>query len=148
MDNPEKQTVSVDHAGVFRRIAALVYDSFLIGAIWFGLAGIAVILNHGEALPSWANHYLLFPALVLSTFLFYFWFWTHGGQTLGMRAWRLRILSNNNKTPSLAQCLKRFTVAILSLGSGFLLCFVNKEKRSLHDLLSSTHIVLMPKEIY
>jgi len=148
MNTPEKITQSVETAGVFRRLAALVYDSFLIGAIWFAISGIGVSLNGGEAPPSWANHYLLFPSLIIATFLFYFWFWTHGGQTLGMRAWRLRILSTETNTLTFSQCLKRFFFSVVLIGAGFFYCFFNKDKLSLHDLLSNTRVVLMPKEVH
>lgn len=127
---------------------ALVYDIFLIVAIWFAIAGLGVGLNGGEELPSWANHYLLFPALILSTFLFYYWFWTHGGQTLGMRAWRLKIINLDKTQPTLAQCLKRFSAAVLPAGLGFLLCPFHPEKKSLHDIVSGTQIILLPKEVF
>jgi len=146
MNESSKATITVEPAGVFRRIAALVYDAFLIGAIWFAVAGIGVAVNGGEAMPPWANHYFLFPALIIVTFLFYFWFWTHGGQTLGMRAWRLKILNLEKNPPSFVQCLKRFAVAILSAGLGFLACFINREKKSFQDMASNTRIVLLPKE--
>ena len=136
----------VSHSGLFRRLAALLYDCFLIGAIWFSIAGIAVILHGGEAMPVWANQFILLPILILSTFFFYFWFWTHGGQTLGMRAWRLQILNEHKQAPTVKECILRFSTATISLGIGFLYAPFNKEKKSLHDLLSSTQIVLLPKE--
>lgn len=144
----EQANILAERAGLLRRLMALVYDIFLIGAIWFAIAGLGVTLNGGEALPSWVNHYLLFPALILSTFLFYYWFWTHGGQTLGMRAWRLKIINLDKTQPSLVQCLKRFATAILTAGLGFLLCPFHPEKKSLHDIASDTQIVLLPKEIF
>lgn len=138
--------IQVEHAGLMRRLAALLYDCFLVGAIWFVLAGIIVIIHHGEAMPVWANQIILLPLLILSAFLFYFWFWTHGGQTLGMRAWRLKILSSEKTTPSFQQCFIRFSIALLSGGFGFLVCLFNQDKKSLQDLLSHTQIILLPKE--
>jgi uncharacterized RDD family membrane protein YckC len=140
--------LEVEHAGVFRRVAALIYDVFLIAAIWFGITGVAVSINGGEALPQWANQFIIAPTLLLATFLFYYWFWTHGGQTLGMRAWRLKILNLEKKTPTLNQCIKRFFIALISVGIGFLVCLFNKQKMSLQDLASDTQIVLLPKEVY
>ena len=136
----------VNHAGLFRRLAALLYDCFLIGAIWFGITGIAVLLNGGEAMPVWANQFILLPILILSSFVFYFWFWTHGGQTLGMRAWRLRILNEEEQTPNLKQCTLRFFLAFFTFGIGFLYTPFNSSKKSIHDSLSKTQIVLLPKE--
>ncbi len=145
MKDQTRYIIQVEHAGLFRRLAALVYDLFLVVAIWFAIAGIGVSLNGGEAMPSWINHYLLFPALIISTFVFYFWFWTHGGQTLGMRAWRLKLLNDQKQTPSFSQCLKRFAIAVLSLGLGFLLAPFHPQKKSLQDWISETQVVLLPK---
>jgi len=152
MSNLEsQQTTSHEAANVLRRISALVYDSFLIGSIWFVVTGIIVIFNGGEAMPVWLNQFVLAPLLLTCTFLFYFWFWTHGGQTLGMRAWRLKIESQQltaGKQPSLQQCLKRFIVAIMSCGLGFLFCLIRKDKAALQDIVSNTYITLLPKSIY
>jgi uncharacterized RDD family membrane protein YckC len=77
------------------------------------------------------------------------WFWVHGGQTLGMRAWRLRLVSATNNGPvSWQQALKRFAAALLSwccLGAGFLWALFDREKRTWHDRLSGTRLILMPK---
>ena len=150
------------NAGLFRRLAALIYDLFLVVAIWFGVAGLAVLLNvfisGGEALPVWLAQWILFPALIGSTFLFYYWFWTHGGQTLGMRAWRLKVISdtasdsdkNSHKLPSFKpsfkQCLLRFFIGFFSGGLGLVFCLFSKDKKSLHCKLSQTKVIVIDKE--
>lgn len=147
MNEQHSQTIKVEYAGVSRRIAAFVYDIFLIAALWFALFGVAVAIHQGEAIPIWASQFILLPAAFIMTFIFYYWFWTHGGQTLGMRAWRLRIINLENKQPAFRECLIRYLLAVSSLGLGFLYCVFNKDKKSLHDVVSHTQIVLLPKEL-
>jgi len=146
MSEQHSQSIAVEYAGVSRRIFALAYDIFLIASLWFALFGAAVAVHQGEAVPLWVSQFILLPGGFLVTFVFYFWFWTHGGQTLGMRAWRLQILTLENTQPNLKQCAIRYLSAIASIGLGFLYCFFNQNKKSLHDLLSKTQIVLLPKE--
>lgn len=132
-------------ASVWRRLAAGLYDAFLIGAIWFALAGLSVIINHGEALTGKTSQLLLLP-LLFSTYFFYCWFWLHGGQTLGMRAWRLRLESTHGKL-GLKACSLRFLISLLLFGISFFWSFLNKNKASLHDHFSKTQVVLLEKEV-
>lgn len=77
---------------------------------------------------------------------FHIWFWTHGGQTLGMRAWRIKIFSTDGQSVSFRQALVRYLVAILSLtilGLGFLWVLFDPQKRAWHDLASRTRLVLV-----
>ena len=86
--------------------------------------------------------------LLLTAFLFYGWFWTHGGQTLGMRAWRLRVLQYDQQPITWRQAFIRYHVALLSwlcLGMGFLWVLIDSQRRAWHDRLSGTQLVLLPK---
>jgi uncharacterized RDD family membrane protein YckC len=143
--NPDNQH---PNAGLSRRLASLTYDVFLVVAVWFAVASIAVLLNNGEAIPAWLAQFVLLPALIGSTFYFYYWFWTHGGQSLGMRAWRLKMVSKDNTVPTPGQCAIRFSVAVLTLGAGLLFCLFYKNKDSLQCRLSDTQVILVPKEVY
>ncbi len=136
------------NAGLPRRIASLVYDIFLVGAIWFAVAGLTVLINKGEALPVLVLQFVLAPLLIGSTFLFYYWFWTHGGQTLGMRAWRLKVVSDQNESsrvPDLKQCAIRFFTAFFSCGLGLLFCLFDKHNNSLQCKLSRTKVIVVEK---
>jgi uncharacterized RDD family membrane protein YckC len=80
--------------------------------------------------------------------MFYAWFWTHGGQTLGMKTWRVRVETLDGKAISYQQTLIRATVAILSaglLGLGFLWSLFDKEKRTWHDMVSKSRLVAVIK---
>ena len=128
-------------AGLFRRVAALLYDSLLLLAVWFIATAILLPLRHGEAFEHnpWLTTYLLFIS-----FFFYSWFWMHGGQTLGMRSWRLQLQNINPGPITLWQALLRFMVAIpsaLLLGIGYLWMLVDRDKLTWHDRYSETRIV-------
>jgi uncharacterized RDD family membrane protein YckC len=86
--------------------------------------------------------------LLLAAFLFFGWFWTRGGQTLGMRAWRLKVVDEQGRSLTWLLALRRFAAAAFSwtaLGAGFWWAIFDREKRAWHDRLSGTHLVVLPK---
>ena len=75
-------------AGLFRRLGAAVYDSLLVLATLFAATAVVLPLTGGEAVPAGTIWY---PAYLIGVSYVYFaGFWIYGGQTLGMRAWKLR----------------------------------------------------------
>jgi uncharacterized RDD family membrane protein YckC len=113
----------------------------LAAALWLPLFG-----NHPPASHPLYHFYQLF--LLLVALAFFVGFWLHGGQTLGMRAWRLRLHSSAGGPPSLRQSLIRFGVAILSwllIGLGFLWSLLEPQRRTWHDLASGTIVLLEAK---
>ncbi|MBI3562520.1 MAG: RDD family protein [Gammaproteobacteria bacterium] len=80
----------VNIAPLARRLAALLYDGLLLLAVLvFASALLLLVTTHHTPGP----HYSLWHSLYFLSvsYLFFGWFWIHGGQTLGMRAWRLRL---------------------------------------------------------
>ena len=130
-------------SGLLRRLAAFIYDSFLLLAILFFATAIILPLNDGEALVSGQILYPLY--LVLVTFLFFGWFWTHGGQTLGMRAWKIKLCAQQSQEAvSWRQATIRFLTALVSLiplGAGFFWILIDREKLTWHDRFSKTIVV-------
>jgi len=132
--------------GLMRRLAAIFYDSLLLFAVLFIATLPLLLLTQGEAIESDSGYFL--PYLLSISFLFFGWFWIHGGQTLGMRAWRIRVQQANGSNITWLQALIRFFSAIFSWavgGLGFLWIMVDKDRKAWHDRLSSTEIVLLPK---
>lgn len=139
-------TTELPHAGLIRRLAAILYDSLLLLAVLFIATALILPLTGGEAVR--AGHPLFMTYIFLVAFFFYAWFWTHGGQTLGMRAWRLRVVRYDGGPISLWQALLRYLVAFVSwgaLGLGFLWSLVDREKLTWHDRYSQTKLVVTPK---
>lgn len=132
---------SSSNPGFFPRIAAIVYDLFLLIAILFVATALLLPINAGKAFTSQQFFYPVY--LLVVSFVFYGWFWTHGGQTLGLKAWQLKVLTFDRQPISWMQAMMRFCAAVLSwslLGLGFLWILVDKNRRSWHDYLSGTAV--------
>jgi len=136
-------------ANLIRRLTAMLYDAMLLAAVLLIATFIFIPLSGGEAIKygdplyPYLQSYLLFVS-----FLFYGWFWTHGGQTLGMRAWRLRVQNDNGVPLSWTQALLRFMSGFVSLGLfglGMLWMLVDRKKLTWHDRFSDTRVAMLPK---
>lgn len=126
-------------ASLIKQLAAMVYDSLLIIAILFISTAIALIFNDGNAIESSPTFSLY---LVLIIFIFYSWFWGKSGQTLGMRVWKIRIVSEFGGNPDWPICFLRLTFALLSiacLGLGYWWRLF--KPYTWHDRLSQTSII-------
>ena len=143
-------------AGLLRRLAALLYDGFLVAAIWM-LVGYLVLAVAGpdtselvegrvQTDPLVSN--IIFILMIATSAGFYIWFWTRSGQTLGMIAWRLKVLQTNNTLPGMQQSLLRFALAwpaFFIFGLGFLWLYIDPKGDTLHDRFSATKVVVVPK---
>ena len=116
MDKPNALPAAAPPCGLIRRLAAIFYDSLLLGALWMGATFPLLFLTHGQAIPAGDPIYTLY--LLLIGWAFFGWFWTRGGQTLF--SW-------------------------LCLGLGFLWQWVDREHITWHDRLSRTRVVVLPK---
>jgi len=129
--------------GFFRRMAAMLYDALLL----FALMAIATMLTLPFDMPSgsWLILFQLFLFEIIPL-AFFTGFWSRGGQTLGMRAWRLKLVNADGSPVGWGDALKRHLAAILSwliFGLGYLLIFVDKEHLAWHDRLSNTRLVVI-----
>lgn len=142
-------------AGLGRRLGAMLYDGLLVLAIWIVMASahLAVVRlvlavpaeQVGTGLAQVLSLRLL---LAVSAFAFFAFFWTRGGMTLGMQAWRLRVQTLDGCSITAFQALQRCLVAGISLaafGLGYLWILVDAEKRSWPDIASRTRVVVLPK---
>jgi uncharacterized RDD family membrane protein YckC len=74
--------------------------------------------------------------------------WTRSGQTLGMRAWRLRTLTDSGKPLQVAQGVSRFCwglVAWAPFGLGVLWLYADPAHLAVHDRLSRTRVVVLAR---
>jgi uncharacterized RDD family membrane protein YckC len=134
--------------GLLRRLAALFYDGLLLLALLFIATALVTPLIGEQGLQSTWARVLLQLYLLLVCFLYFGWHWTHGGQTLGMRAWRLRALREDGQTMNWSDSLKRFLAAIpalLPFGLGLIGCLLDPQRLAWHDRLSATRLVLTAK---
>lgn len=129
---------------LLRRLAAAVYDGLLLAALWFCAAALVIAVRGGPipALNLWFELYLL----VLG-FLFCGWFWTHGGQTLGLRAWRLRVIANGGNTLNWRRSLARYLFAVPSWLSIVGICWslLDSRGRAWHEIASGSKLTVIPR---
>ncbi|WP_351119720.1 RDD family protein, partial [Psychrobacter sp. SMN/5/1215-MNA-CIBAN-0208] len=59
------------------------------------------------------HHNLLAAWIALVVGAYFVWFWTHGGQTLPMKTWRLRLESANGRPLSAGHALVRYVLGWL-----------------------------------
>lgn len=140
-------------ASLLRRLAALVYDALIILAIYILPGGLLV--TGLSALEGSEELVRLSPATALSliftiSFLYYTYSWQRGGQTIGMKAWRIMLVNENPRTLQLSQCMLRCGSGFFSLvlfGVGFWWALIDKKQRTWHDMASLTRVVYMPKDM-
>ena len=125
-----------------RRIASTIYDLLLLLGVWFLVGSIALGVKYlfiGEVTSLHPNFGM--ALVILSTWSFYAYFWTHGGKTLGMAIWKFEIYSIDNKKINLKQVSIRFFINLITFFLGGLPLFFiyfSKNNHSLSDLLSKT----------
>lgn len=145
-------SISQEPAGIARRLAAIFYDVFLLVAVVLVAASIFTIaaesfggkhtsskLLEEDGIKLIFQLYLLFVSG-----LFYIWFWRNGGQTLGLKVWKIRLVNEHFEPPGYQQCLVRLFFAVVTLlpaGIGLLWMFFNPRRETLYDRLSGTRLV-------
>lgn len=121
----------------------MFYDGLLLFAVLM-LAAIPLAFVDA-AVREWAPVEWSIRAYLLGVcFVYFAGFWRYGGQTLGMRAWRLRLRARDGTAPGARDLALRFAAAILSwllLGAGFVWILFNRRREALHDRLSGTVIL-------
>ncbi len=143
-------------ANLWRRLAALIYDAFLLFAItlaYFSLLTLLkAILISTQPIEDFQPGLLLQCIMMLGWLAaligYYYISWRKQGQTLGMKSWRLKLQQADGSLATPEQCIKRSLLASLSLaigGMGYLWCLVPPAKACLHDIYSATEVVVLPK---
>ncbi len=133
-------------AGVGRRMGAMIYDSLLLTAILLLGSVPPVLLNGGPLRDDTpfaeVKNAIYLVYLLLLVFLFYGWFWTRHGQTLGMATWKIRVLSKDDTLPDWQQTLIRLSTALLGLGN--LWAWFDANHLGWHEYLSRTKTIHVP----
>jgi uncharacterized RDD family membrane protein YckC len=137
-------------AGFGRRFAALIYDGLLLIALAMPYTWV-VVLIHGGAVTeaggrlTWWAYRGGALALIAG---YYVLNWTRSGQTLGMRAWRLRTLTDSGRPLHVGRALARFCCGVAAwapFGLGVLWLYADPEHLALHDRLSRTRVVVLAR---
>ncbi|WP_448546532.1 RDD family protein [Thalassotalea fusca] len=146
-------------AGFRRRFASWIYDVLVAIAVYMVAGAIGFFIFKGFAelgLVNMGGHEhlidvqqssLLYSTLIYSwsfawVAYFFVFFWTRSGQTLGMKAWRLRVQNRDGSLISKATAVKRILPTLLGLGN-LTVIFDRKNKLSLQDRLTNTEVVVI-----
>jgi uncharacterized RDD family membrane protein YckC len=122
----------------------MCYDALLIVALWL-ITLFPIVAVSDSAVTGATVRSLLFVEM----FVFFAYFWVSRGQTLGMLAWRLRVVSEGpGEQVTLRQALLRFIAALAAfatLGLGYLWMYIDRERRTWPDILSGTRVIHEPR---
>jgi uncharacterized RDD family membrane protein YckC len=138
------------------RLLALAYDLFPALALWM-LAAAAFTFGFYEAGHAARENIAPFSPLQLALWLLCWLLtgayavlsWHRGGQTLGMRPWRLRVVAVDGGDASWRALLERYAIGTLSLllaGAGFWWAWLDRDRLTWHDRASGTRLLRMPKK--
>lgn len=124
------------------RLLAMTYDALPLIAILF-FSSIALLAVHGgkPATPGtlWAFFTILVYWSIVGVYAVFSW--RRGGQTMGMRPWRLLVVAKNGANASIKALCARYAIASLSGGLVLLWCLFDSQKRGLHDIATGTLMV-------
>ena len=135
-------------AGPIRRFWALLYDTLPLTAVLLLLNAIAVGLNGGEALTHPVAKGVNFALMLLTVSGYFVYSWKHGGQTLGMRAWKLYLHrdappTQDQPAPDWRGCWRRCLAhwgCLLLFGVDWVIAVFTPSHRTAADYLSKSRI--------
>lgn len=138
------QPPSFEPASLLRRLAAFSYDLLLLVALvlCFTLLVVVAAAAFGRSVPPGSVWFQLGVIALVATF--FCAFWVHGGQTLGMRAWRIRVVRDDGGKLTWRRAAARFAaalVAILPAGLGLWWSLLDEAGRAWHDRWTRTRVV-------
>ena len=134
-------THSLDNIGLLRRLGAILYDLILLCAILLIASLPWVISDIRQGQPGYIYYVIFIYALIP---LYYIGFWVHGGQTLGMKTWKIRVVDLDGHPIGWGKSSLRMVCAILSTGVcgfGFIYALFDYRNRTWHDILSKSRLV-------
>lgn len=129
--------------GLRRRIASMAYECLLllgVLSVSFMLPHLALGMAFNIALPGW----ILLSHVFIVLGAYFGWYWHHGGQTLAMQTWKIKLTTPSGAKPSLARLALRYVLAwpsLTYLGAGLLWALFDRDRQFLHDRLAGTRLV-------
>lgn len=131
------------------RLLALSYDFWPALALSMACAAIALLLHHNAPLQAFSpGQWLLWLVCWLLTGTYAVLSWRRGGQTLGMRPWRLHATGIDGAPATTAAWMLRYgvgTISLLLLGAGFWWAWIDRDRLTWHDRASGTRLRRIPR---
>ncbi len=140
-----------------------VYEAIILfGVIWFAGYVFSSLTHYQAQRGNIALHHTfqIFTGIVFG--LYFSWFWAEGRRTLPMKTLSLDIVDKRGAPLSLVAAIGRYLAGlglfllvlaaarwihmslVVLVFAPFAYCFIDKQKRSLIDLLAGTRLVLRP----
>ena len=147
---------SMKGAPLWRRFAAMIYDSFVIIAISMAYGGIATAIvaitsedPRSEVQSPMFSSPLFGLGWALTIMCFYCIFWRRFGQTIGMKTWHIRLYALDQSQQELSglswkHCFLRSAFGICAFaccGAGYLFGFIDNNGDCWHDKMSKTRVI-------
>ena len=139
----DTSTATLPACGLGRRFAAIIYDGLLLVGVLM-MATLIIVIPAGSEVIN-----LAFQLYLLVVAWGYFAICWRGGQTLGMKAWRIG-MEGSTQPIDWSSTVVRFAVATLSwlpAGLGYWWGLFRRDKACWHDLASGTRLVILPKPV-
>ena len=147
-------------ASLVRRVGAIVYDALAVVAILMVVGLLCQLATAGHVTDGTHIAWWYQPLQGLVVAAYFLVSWTRGGQTLGMRPWRIRVITLDGRSVTPARALLRLAVgalplfglaifwvgtvrwALLAPAVGWAIWLIpalfDSRRRALHDLASGT----------
>ena len=153
-------------ASLLLRLAAMVYEAVLLFGVVFIVSYVLLaLLQWTYPLPP-ARRAALQGLLFVAIGAYFVWCWTRTGQTLALKTWNLRVVTEDARPPSLARAVARYLLAwhlwlpgalwiwlfqthaladLAAFAGGFavllLPALADRQRRLLHDRATGTRVV-------
>ncbi len=142
-----REPVPLRLASLRLRLMSLAYEIILLVAVLFLFSYLFLSLARDaqSGLPR-----AIFQVYLLSVCGIYFVFcWSRSGQTLPMKTWRMRLVTQTGEAVSVGRAFRRYLFAIPGMLSGVSLLWApfDKERQFLHDRLAGTRIVRVDRNL-
>ncbi len=157
--------------GITRRVFSMLYEGTLLFAVAFIATWLFQFVAGGAVVTGWQRTALQF--YLAAVFAAYFlWCWLRGGQTLAMKAWKIRLVVPGRSRIPARIALARLLLAAIFVGSfcaalaaafihrnpwvafvtlvfsgvGLGWALFDRDRQFLHDRLAGTRLVLADHE--
>ena len=120
----------------------MLYETLLLVAVLFTSAFLFIAIARDATSPTIRLIFQIYLATVVAAY--FLWYWLHGGQTLPMKTWRLRLVNVNGDPLTLKQACLRFIFAAIGIAVGISIIWAwfDRDRQFLHDRLAGTKLVM------
>ncbi len=135
---------------LLRRSLAIIYDSVVVLALWFAATAVLLPLSGLRVIEPGQQYYFLYPPyLAVVNWMYLAVSWRSGGQTLGMKAWRIYLHTVGGRRLSWQDTALRYLFALMGFaaaGVGFLSSLFRSDGLTWHDRATNSQLWHQPKK--